>query len=98
MIINLQKETEVLKVKLVDELFELYRNKLTGDDEDIDMLAFAILEEMSRDDILQLIHDLSTQEIYNLVGVYLIESLKEKFAQEEYGQHRPQTNLPRNIH
>jgi hypothetical protein len=88
----------VWPMKLIDELFELYRNKLTGDDEDIDMLAFAILEEMSREDILQMIHDLSTQELYNLLGVYLIESLKEKFAQEEYGQHRPSHISHRNIH
>jgi hypothetical protein len=85
-------------MKLVDELFELYRDKLTGDDEDIDMLAFAILEEMSREDILHLIHDLTTQELYNVIGVYLIESLREKFAQEEYGQHRPQPTVTRNIH
>ena len=35
-------------MKLVDELYNLYKNKLTGDEEDIDMLAFAFLEEMSR--------------------------------------------------
>lgn len=85
-------------MKLVDELFELYRDKLTGDDEDIDMLAFAVLEEMSREDILHLIQDLTTQELYNLIGVYLIESLREKFAQEEYGQHRPHPTVTRNIH
>lgn len=86
-------------MKLVDELFELYRDKLTGDDEDIDMLAFAVLEEMSREDILHLIQDLTTQELYNLIGVYLIESLREKFAQEEYGQHRSHpTVTTRNIH
>lgn len=85
-------------MKLVDELFEMYRNKLTGDDEDIDMLAFAVLEEMNREDLIQLINDLSTQELYNLIGVYLIETLKEKFAQEEYGQHRPQQTSVRNIH
>ena len=86
-------------MKLVDELFELYRDKLTGDDEDIDMLAFAVLEEMNREDILHLIQDLTTQELYNLIGVYLIESLREKFAQEEYGQHRPHPTVnTRNIH
>ncbi|NMD72135.1 hypothetical protein HHO41_17815 [Bacillus sp. DNRA2] len=86
-------------MKLVDELFELYRDKLTGDDEDIDMLAFAILEEMSREDLLHLIQELSTQELHTVIGVYLIESLREKFAQQEYGQHRPQTIVSsRNIH
>lgn len=85
-------------MKLVDELFELYRDKLTGDDEDIDMLAFAILEEMSREDLLHLIQELSTQELHNVIGVYLIESLREKFAQDEYGQHRSQAIVSRNIH
>ena len=71
-------------MKLVDELFDLYRNKLTGDEEDIDMLTFAFLEEMSREDLLGIIHDMEEQELYDLVGLYLIESLKAKFAQEEY--------------
>ncbi|CAM3768615.1 DUF6154 family protein [Mesobacillus zeae] len=85
-------------MKLIDELYELYRNKLTGDEEDIDMLAFAFLEEMSRDDLIKLIQELDTQELYNLMGVYLIESLKGKFAQEEFGQHRAPLYPSRNIH
>ena len=71
-------------MKLVDELYEMYRNKLTGDEEDIDMLAFAFLEEMSHEDLLALIQEMDKQELYNLMGIYLIESLKGKFAQEEY--------------
>lgn len=86
------------ELKLVDELYDLYRNKLTGDEEDIDMLTFAFLEEMSREDLLGIIHDMGEQELYDLVGVYLIESLKVKFAQEEYGQRRASTFHPRNIH
>ncbi|WP_251554580.1 DUF6154 family protein [Neobacillus muris] len=85
-------------MKLVDELYEMYRNKLTGDEEDIDMLAFAFLEEMSHEDLLALIRDMDKQELYNLMGIYLIESLKGKFAQEHYGQQRVSTYYPRNIH
>lgn len=85
-------------MRLVDELYDLYRNKLTGDEEDIDMLTFAFLEEMSREDLLAIIHDMDKQELYDLMGLYLIESLKGKFAQEEYGQQRSQTFQPRNIH
>jgi len=88
----------VKKMKLVDELFELYRDKLTGDEEDIDMLAFAFLEEMNREDLLHIIKELDTQELYDLIGVYLIESLKGKFAQEEYGQQRTPLFQSRNIH
>lgn len=85
-------------MKLIDELYEMYRNKLTGDEEDIDMLAFAFLEEMTHEDLLSLLHDMEKQELYDLMGIYLIESLKAKFAQEEYGQQRTHTYYPRNIH
>ncbi|WP_066310877.1 DUF6154 family protein [Bacillus sp. FJAT-29814] len=85
-------------MKLVDELYEMYRTKLTGDEEDIDMLAFAFLEEMSHEDLLALIRDMDKQELYDLMGLYLIESLKGKFAQEQYGQQRASAFHPRNIH
>ncbi|PLR98244.1 DUF6154 family protein [Bacillus sp. T33-2] len=86
-------------MKLIDELYELYRNKLTGDEEDIDMLAFAFLEEMSRDDLLKIIQDLDKQELYDLMGLYLIESLKGKFAQDEFGgDHRTHLYQSRNVH
>lgn len=80
------KKMGVCTLKLVDEIYEFYRDKLTGDEEDIDMLAFAFLEEMSYEDLLSIIKDLEQQELYDLVGLYLIEALKVKFAQEEYGQ------------
>ncbi|MFE8703317.1 DUF6154 family protein [Cytobacillus sp. FJAT-54145] len=85
-------------MKLVDEIYEFYRDKLTGDDEDIDMLAFAILEEMTKEDILKMINDLDKQELYDLMGLYLIEGLKGKFAQEEYGQRRASSFHQRNLH
>ncbi|WP_174734952.1 DUF6154 family protein [Mesobacillus harenae] len=85
-------------MKLIDELYELYRNKLTGDEEDIDMLAFAFLEEMSHEDLLSLIKDLDKQELYDLMGIYLIESLKGKFAQDEFGGTKMAPFQTRNIH
>lgn len=85
-------------MKLVDELYDLYRDKLTGDEEDIDMLTFAFLEEMSKEDLLSIIHDMNEQELFDLMGLFLIESLKGKFAQEEYGQRRINTYHSRNIH
>jgi len=76
-------------MKLVDELYELYRNKLTGDEEDIDMLAFAFLEEMSREDLLHLIQDMDEQELYTLMGLYLILPcimLKNAFIKKTYSR------------
>ena len=85
-------------MKIVDELFNLYKNKLTGDEEDIDMLAFAFLEEMSKEDLLHIIQELNEQELYDLMGLYLIESLKGKFAKEDYGQANTPIFTDRNIH
>ncbi|WNS74681.1 DUF6154 family protein [Bacillus sp. DTU_2020_1000418_1_SI_GHA_SEK_038] len=85
-------------MKIVDELYELYRHKLTGDEEDIDMLTFAFLEEMSREDLLNIIQELNNQELYDLMGLYLIESLKGKFASEDYRPQRNPNIQHRNIH
>ncbi|MBY0122852.1 DUF6154 family protein [Bacillus sp. S/N-304-OC-R1] len=86
-------------MKIVDELYELYRHKLTGDEEDIDMLTFAFLEEMSREDLLKLIQDLNNQELYDLMGLYIIESLKGKFASEDFRRPQRSSNIHhRNIH
>lgn len=85
-------------MKIIDELYELYRHKLTGDEEDIDILAFAFLEEMNRDDLLRIIHELNNQELYDLMGLYLIESLKGKFASENFGPQRNTNVHHRNIH
>ncbi|AIE61113.1 DUF6154 family protein [Bacillus methanolicus] len=85
-------------MKLVDELYELYRNKLTGDEEDIDMMAFAFLEEMSYEDLLNIIHEMDEQELYDIMGLYLIENLKGKFAKEDFMKNRSNPYYPRNIH
>ena len=85
-------------MKIIDELYNLYKNKLTGDEEDIDMLAFAFLEEMSREDLLHIVQELNEQELYDLMGLYLIESLKGKFASEDYRKPNNPIFPHRNLH
>lgn len=85
-------------MKIIDELYNLYKNKLTGDEEDIDMLTFAFLEEMSREDLLQIIRELNEQELYDLMGLYIIESLKGKFAKEDYRDQRNTAYSERSVH
>ncbi|RFU68694.1 hypothetical protein D0469_11170 [Peribacillus saganii] len=85
-------------MKLIDDLYNLYRNKLTGDEEDIDMLAFAVLEQLNRKEIIGLMDELDDQELTNLLGLYIIESLKGKFAQEELEGFKPASYHNRNIH
>ncbi|WP_078544402.1 DUF6154 family protein [Litchfieldia alkalitelluris] len=86
-------------MKLIDELYEMYRHKLTGDEEDADILAFSVLEQLDREDMIQLIKDLSDQELYNLVGFYMIENLKGKMAREGVGQSKMLTiDQLKNLH
>lgn len=84
-------------MKLIDDLYDMYRNKLTGDEEDIDMLTFAVLEQLDHKEMLELIHEMDDQELTNLMGMYIIESLKGKFAQNSISA-RPTYFPPRNLH
>ncbi|WP_455662871.1 DUF6154 family protein [Pradoshia sp.] len=69
-------------MNFIDELYQLYRDKLTGDDEDIDVLTLAVLEQLDRNDVLQLISELEDRELYNLMGLFLADSLKKRFAND----------------
>jgi len=67
-------------LKLIDELFEHYRTKLTGDDDDIDILVLAGLEQLSHEEILEYIMEMDDGELRGFLGVYIAETLKGKFA------------------
>ena len=68
-------------MKLIDDLFEHYRTMLTGDDEDIDILALAVLEQLNREDIFEQIHELDELELRSFFGLYIMDVLKKKFAE-----------------
>ena len=86
-------------MKIIDEIYELYRDKLTGDEEDADIIAFSVLEQFEREDLIDLLRDLTDQELRNLVGFYMIENLKAKMARDGIGQSKMMTvNELRDIH
>ncbi|MEH7238916.1 DUF6154 family protein [Bacillus sp. JJ1562] len=78
-------------MKIIDEIYEMYRNKLTGDEEDADIIAFSVLEQFGREDLIDLLSDLTDQELRNLVGFYMIENLKAKMARDGIGQSKMMT-------
>ncbi|MBB3908020.1 MULTISPECIES: DUF6154 family protein [Anoxybacillaceae] len=73
-------------MKFVDELYEYYKDRLTGDEEDAEIMTMSILEELSRKDLLQLIEDMDETELVGMVGLYILECLKAKMANEGAGQ------------
>ncbi|WP_100331911.1 DUF6154 family protein [Bacillus xiapuensis] len=75
-------------MKLVDELFEIYRGRLQGTEEDLDMITLAVLEQLSPREILAVIKELSEEELQSFFRLYLLEALKEKFDNEDpFSQH-----------
>ncbi|ANB60104.1 DUF6154 family protein [Anoxybacteroides amylolyticum] len=73
-------------MKFIDELYEYYKNRLTGDEEDAEILTMSVLEELRREDLLALIKEMDDAELVGMVGLYMLESLKAKMAQEGIGQ------------
>ncbi|GIN93120.1 hypothetical protein J6TS1_47250 [Siminovitchia terrae] len=70
-------------MKLIDELFEMYRDKLTGDEEDLDMITFAVLEGYNHDDLIEIVKEMNEYELQYFIRLYMMETLKGKFAQIE---------------
>lgn len=77
-------------LKLIDEIFEMYRGKIRGTHEDLDIIAFTILEQLDREQLLSMTQDMSDNELAYFIRSYILESLKGKMnrdtnaQQEEY--------------
>jgi hypothetical protein len=85
-------------MSFVDEVYSMYRDQLTDDEEDAVAIVLSILEDQSREHIMQLIHSMSDEELVQMMGVYLVEMLKMKMIQD--GKLPPMKPMipPRNLH
>ncbi|ADU94009.1 DUF6154 family protein [Geobacillus sp. Y412MC52] len=79
-----------MPMKFIDDLYEYYKDRLTGDEEDAEAVAMSILDELSRRDVLKLINEMTDEELLGMFGLYVLESLKAKMAREGLGATRPQ--------
>jgi hypothetical protein len=70
-------------MKFVDELYNYYKDKLTADDEDVELLVYSILQELNKNDMLKLLDELDSNELYQITGRYLSFKLKEKIISEQ---------------
>lgn len=69
-------------MRFVDEVYSLYRDQLNDEEEDPVTLVLNLLEEHTREDIQRLIDEMSDEEMFQMMGIYLVEMLKMKMAQE----------------
>ncbi len=67
----------------VDEIYEMYKSHLTGDEGDAITLVLNLLHDHKREEILSKISEMEDYEIYQMFSIYLIEALKVKIAEED---------------
>ncbi|WP_201716554.1 DUF6154 family protein [Rossellomorea arthrocnemi] len=70
-------------MKLIEEIYEMYRRRIKGTDEDLDLIALTILEDTSRNELLELIQEMETEELQYFFRLYIFETLKEKWSNSE---------------
>lgn len=69
-------------MKFVDDLFKLYREQLTGDDEDAIEIVLHLFADHKREDLERFISELSDEEVFQMVSFYVIEMVKRKMTEE----------------
>jgi hypothetical protein len=79
-------------MKFIDDLYHLYRNHLTGDEEDAVAIVLDVLHEQEREDLIKFIKDMDEDEIFSMVGIYLIELMKRKMADEGVANSTPDSD------
>lgn len=72
-------------MKFIDDLYNLYRDHLTGDDEDAIALVLGVLQEQDREDMLNLVQDMNEDEVFQMLSMFLIELMRQKMATEGVG-------------
>jgi hypothetical protein len=74
-------------VRLIDDLYNLYKHQLVGDEEDAIIIVSGLLEDLEREHFLEWIMEMQEHEIYEMFGNYLVDKLKQKMAEEGLGNH-----------
>jgi hypothetical protein len=85
-------------MKFIDDLYDLYKDQIAGDEEDAVALVMYTLQDHDREDLMTLLDEMNDDEIYQMIGQFLVEKLKDKMAKEGLGQNRPYPRDSRNVH
>ena len=69
-------------MKIVDEIYAMYRNVLRGDEDDWLALIMGLFLEHDREDLLSMIEDMSKEELLQMVTLYAYQLLRLKLERE----------------
>lgn len=69
-------------MSFIDEVYSLYQDQLNDDEDDAVAIVLSILEDQSKENVMQLISEMADDEIIQMMGVYLLEMIKMKMIQD----------------
>lgn len=72
-------------MKTFETFINKYHKKWIREDEDIDAVAYAIVNSFTREQCLDLLNELSDEELHQVVAQLVMEQVKEFLIKGEYG-------------
>ncbi len=85
-------------MRFIDEVYALYRDQLTGDEEDTIAIVLGLLEEQNRKELIQLINEMSEDELLHMMTIYLVEMLRLKMDKDGVGSSDGRTHQSNKYH
>lgn len=69
-------------MKFVDDLFKLYKDHLISTDDAAVEIVLTLFADHNREDLMRFISELSDDEMFQMVSLYVIELVKRKISKE----------------
>jgi len=85
-------------MKFVDNMYNLYKDQLVGDEEDALIIVSGLLEELERSHLMELIDEMDDYEMFEMLGNYLVYKLRVKMAEEGIGHNNMEIETDGEIH
>lgn len=85
-------------MRLIDEIYAMYRDQLTGDEEDAIAIVLGLLEEQNKKELLQLVNDMTEEEVLHMMAMYLVEMLRLKMDKDGLGASDGRAYYPNKFH
>jgi predicted esterase YcpF (UPF0227 family) len=73
-------------MKTFETFVNKYHKKWIREDEDIDAVAYSIVNSFTREQCLDLLNELSDEELHLVVAQLVMEQVKEFLIKGEYGE------------
>ncbi|UOF90572.1 DUF6154 family protein [Fodinisporobacter ferrooxydans] len=69
-------------MKAIENIYQLYKEQLTGDEEDAVIIISSLLSELKREELMLFIDELSYDELYEMLGSYMVKRLLMRISQD----------------